>query len=120
VKVRRSVLILIGAAMIAAGVTVALVPFQTDFSLANGPGVAVYGRSDCGTPIRAAFRAPSEPGAWFAYAPGTEAIASDGYGCQTPARRRVGLGALLVITGGGALALAHRLQRRKVDATTVA
>jgi hypothetical protein len=106
--------------MIAAGVTIALVPFQTDISFADAAGMTVHGTSDCGTPIRAAFRGSSESSAWFAYAPGTKVIATDGFGCQPPARRRVGLGALLVVMGGIALALALRVQRRELETTTVA
>ena len=111
-------MLLIGAALVASGVTIAVVPFHTDISYV-APGVGVYGTSDCGLPVRAAFDRSPEPSAWFAYAPRTKAIVSNGFGCQTPARRRVALGALLVCLGAAALVIAFRLQRRELEPPTV-
>ena len=111
--VRNRALVLVGSLVICVGLVVALKPFDTSISVTTPGGTAVYGSSDCGVPVRAMFRSQSDDSGWFAYAPDTRVVASDGLGCRTPALQRAGLGALAMIVGAAVVVAGVR--RRKTE-----
>src|SRR4051794_846391 len=116
---RHRPLLVVGLVVIAVGLVVALEPFDASISLASPDGGVVHGTSHCGVPIRASFRSASDDNAWFAYAPATSVIASDGFGCRAPAQKRAAVGLSSVLVGAG-LALGVRRRRAPLlDAAAV-
>jgi hypothetical protein len=87
-----------------AGVLVATIPTHETLTFPSGdnePRLSVSIR--CVAPIAGAFGDDSDD-AWFGYAPNTGvAYSPDAHDCPSSARRRVGIGAALVVLGAAAL-----------------
>ena len=120
--VRRRLLAFVGTFVLAAGLIVALTPFDASISLPSTDGGVVRGTSHCGTPIRETFRSESNGGGWFAYAPGTSVIATDGFGCRDEARWHVALGTTSALLGAAIVLTSSRRRRptRAVAPSTLA